>query len=154
MKIVTIKGLWLLHWRTKFDIDISNHLWVIEVWNVENRTHTHTRITAHTHTHTHTHTSWRQLKIKFVGVLDYSEYSDTNMSKKNFRENIASSVRKQKSIIWGLGSKSTWITRVIFFAKMNNGIQNRFLLLLLPHWGSCFREKKIRDISVRELRMV
>ena len=46
MKIVTIEGLWLLHWRTKFHIDISSRLWVIGVSNVENRTHTHT----HTHT--------------------------------------------------------------------------------------------------------
>ena len=29
---------------------------------------------------THTHTSGRQLKIKFLEVLDYSEYSDTNIS--------------------------------------------------------------------------
>ena len=28
------------------------------------------------------------------------------------------------------------------------------LNILLPHWGSCFREKKIRDISARVLRMV
>ena len=42
----------------------------------------HTRTHAHTHTHTHTrtHTSGRQLKIKFLDVLDYSEYSDTNIS--------------------------------------------------------------------------
>ena len=78
MKIVTIKGVWLLHWRTNFYIDISSRLWVIGVSNVENRTHTHTR----THAHTHTHTSERQLKITFLDVLDYSEYSDTNISKK------------------------------------------------------------------------
>ena len=35
---------------------------------------------AQTHTHTHTHTSGRQLKIIFLDVLDYSEYSDTNIS--------------------------------------------------------------------------
>ena len=51
MKIVTIKGLWLLHWRNKFHIDISSRLWVIGVSNVENRKHAHTR----THTHTHIH---------------------------------------------------------------------------------------------------
>ena len=34
-----------------------------------------------THTHTHTYTSGRQLKIKFSDVLDYSEYSDTDISK-------------------------------------------------------------------------
>ena len=33
-----------------------------------------------THTRTHTHTSERQLKITFLNVLDYSEYSDTNIS--------------------------------------------------------------------------
>ena len=43
MKIVTIKGLWLLHCRTKFHIDIASGLWVIGVSDVENRTHTHTR---------------------------------------------------------------------------------------------------------------
>ena len=43
MKIVTNKGLWLFHWWTKFHIDISSRLWVIAVWNVENRTHTHAR---------------------------------------------------------------------------------------------------------------
>ena len=74
MKIVTIKGLWLLYWRTKFHIDISSRLWVIGVSNVENRTHTHTR--------KHAHTSGRQLKITFLDVLDYSEYSDTSISKK------------------------------------------------------------------------
>ena len=38
----------------------------------------------HTRTRTHTHTSGRQLKITFLDVLDYSEYSDTNISKKFF----------------------------------------------------------------------
>ena len=42
------------------------------VSNVENRTHTHT----------HTHTSGRQLKITFIDVSDYFEYSDTNISEK------------------------------------------------------------------------
>ena len=41
-------------------------------WNIENRTHTHIR--------TDTHTSEHQLKISFLDVLDYSEYSDTNIS--------------------------------------------------------------------------
>ena len=92
MKIVTIKVLWLLHLRNKFHINISSRLWVIGVSNVENRTHTHT--------HTHTHTSGRQLKIPFLDVLDYSEYSDTNISKKNFFTKTASSVRKQNSLIF------------------------------------------------------
>ena len=43
MKIFTIKMLQLLRWCTKFHIDISSHLWVIGLWNVENRTHMHTR---------------------------------------------------------------------------------------------------------------
>ena len=43
------------------------------------------------------YTSGRQLKIIFLEVLDYSEYSYTNISKKKmFHKNIASSVRKQK----------------------------------------------------------
>ena len=42
MKIVAIKGLWLLHWCTKFYINISSRLWVNGVSNVENRTHTRT----------------------------------------------------------------------------------------------------------------
>ena len=69
VKIVTIEVLWM-----------SSRLWVIGVSNVENRTHTHTRTQARTHTHT----SGRQLIITFLDVLDYSEYSDTNTSKKNF----------------------------------------------------------------------
>ena len=81
MKIVTIKGLWLLHWYTKIHVDISSRLWVIGVWNVENRTHTHTR---------------RTLTYKFLDVLEYSEYSHTSISKKKkINKNIASSVRKQ-----------------------------------------------------------
>ena len=36
---------------------------------------------GHTHTRAHTHTSGRQLKIKFFDVLDYSDDSDTNISK-------------------------------------------------------------------------
>ena len=67
--------------RDQFHIDISSRLWVIGVSNVENRTHTHTRTHAHTGTRTRTHTSGRQLKITFLDVLDYSEYSDTNISK-------------------------------------------------------------------------
>ena len=34
------------------------------------------------YTRTPTHTSGRQIKIKFLDVLDYSEYSDTNIRKK------------------------------------------------------------------------
>ena len=47
-------------------------------------------------TYAHTCTSVRQLKIKFLDALDYSEYSDTDISKFFFYENIASLVRKQK----------------------------------------------------------
>ena len=47
------------------------------------------------HTRTHTHTSGRQLKIKFLDVLDYSEYSDTNISKFFFHKKTFS-VTKQK----------------------------------------------------------
>ena len=51
------------------------------------------------HTRTNTHISGRQLKIKFLDVFNYYEYSDTNVSKKkNFHDNIASSMRKQKLI--------------------------------------------------------
>ena len=39
------------------------------------------------HTRTQTHTSGRQLKIKFLDVLDYSDDSDTNISKFFFYEN-------------------------------------------------------------------
>ena len=88
IKILTIKGFWLLHWCTKFHIGISSRLWVIGVWNVRNRAHLHAR--------THTHTSGRQLKITFFDVLDYSEYSDTNISEKFFFTKTASLVRKQK----------------------------------------------------------
>ena len=41
------------------------------------------RTYVHTHIRTDTHTSGSQLKIEFLDVLDYSEYSDTNISKKN-----------------------------------------------------------------------
>ena len=46
--------------------------------------------------HTHTHISERQLKIIFLDVLDYSEYSDANIMT-FFHENIASSMMKQKN---------------------------------------------------------
>ena len=58
------------------------------VYELSNRTHAHT--------HTHTDTSGLQLKITFLDVLDYSEYSDTNISNKNFLTKTASSVRTQK----------------------------------------------------------
>ena len=55
-------------------------------------------MSLHTHTHARararTQTSGRKLKIIFLEVLDYSEYSDIS-KKKKFHENIASSVRKQ-----------------------------------------------------------
>ena len=63
MKTVTIKGLWLLHWCTKFHIDVSSRLWVIGVWNVKNRTHTHTRTYAHTNIHPDA--SWKSFFSKF-----------------------------------------------------------------------------------------
>ena len=50
MKIVMIKRLWLLHWYTKFHIDISRRLQVIDL-----------------------------LKITFLDVLDYSEYFEANI---------------------------------------------------------------------------
>ena len=59
--------------------------WGLKRWNTR------------THAHTHAHASRRQLKIKFLDVLDYSEYSDTNISKFFFHKSIASSVKKQKA---------------------------------------------------------
>ena len=50
---------------------------------------------THAHTHTHTHTSRRQLKITFLDVWHYSEYSDTDISKKTFFTKTASSLTKQ-----------------------------------------------------------
>ena len=91
MKIVTVKRLWLLHWRTIFHIDISSRLWVIGVLNVAHRTHTHT--------HTHTHTSGWQLKSPFLDVLDYSEYSDTNISKKKFSRKHSFLSEESKNIL-------------------------------------------------------
>ena len=105
--------MWLLHWRTKFHIDISSRLWVIGVSNVENWTHTQTH--GHTRTCTHTHTSERQLKITFLDVLDYSEYSDTNiLKKKNFTKTyLPQWASKRKTIdlklrkmYWLVGTKS------------------------------------------------
>ena len=55
--------------------------------------------TSDAHVHTQTHTSGRQLKITFLDVLDYSEYSDTNISNFFFHWNITSSVRKQNENI-------------------------------------------------------
>ena len=78
MKIVTIKGLWLFHWRTKFHIDISSH----------------------THTRSHTHTSGRHLKITFLDVLDYSKYSETNISKKKIFEEAKSLNRLHWRGLW------------------------------------------------------
>ena len=46
-------------------------------------TYTHTRARALTHTST------RQLKIPFLDVLDYSEYSDTNILKKKKKKKIS-----------------------------------------------------------------
>ena len=66
MKIVTIKELWLL---PNF---ILTSQAVYELLGFE------------TLKIGHTHTSGRQRKIKFLNILDYFEYSDTNMSKKIF----------------------------------------------------------------------
>ena len=56
---------------TKFQLDISNLLWVIVVWEVSNRAHTHIHLyTKNTHT----------LEITFLVVSNYSEYSDTEIS--------------------------------------------------------------------------
>ena len=75
MKIVTIKGLLLLHWFAKFHIDSQA---VYEFYGGSQ-----TLKIGHTRAHasTRTHTSGRQLKIKFLDVLGYSEYSGTNISK-------------------------------------------------------------------------
>ena len=72
MKIVKIKDMWLLHCCTKFQLDISSPLQVMVVQKVESQ--------VHTYTNTYTHTAGRRLKITFLDVLDYSEYSDTNIS--------------------------------------------------------------------------
>ena len=67
MKIVTIQELWYF---TGVQNVISISQAVYELLGIE------TLKIAHTHIHT----SGRQLKITFLDVLDYSEYSDTNIS--------------------------------------------------------------------------
>ena len=70
MKIVPIKGCdWFSGVRNVISISPA----VYELSGFETLTIGHTS--------THTHTSGRQLKITFLDVLDYSEYSDTNISK-------------------------------------------------------------------------
>ena len=85
MKIGTTKRACLLHCCNEFQLNISSCLWIIVVWKLESWAHIQTR--------THTRT---QLKIIFLDVLDYSEYSDTNISY-FFHKNVASSVRKQNT---------------------------------------------------------
>ena len=79
---------------------------------------------SHTYTHTHIHP-----EIKFLDVLDYSEYS-TNISKFFFHENIASSVRKQK---WYENKK-----------KLSRNVEN-----LLSHvdCGEMFRERRFESLK-------
>ena len=103
MKIVKIKGLWLLHLCTKLHIDISSRLWGIGVWNVKNRTHTHT------------HTSGRQLKIIFLEVLDYSEYSDTNIWNKNFSRKHSFLSEESKCFVFQLWFVSLCLLRQVFW---------------------------------------
>ena len=112
MKIVTIKGLWLLHWCTKFHIDFSSRLWVIGVSNVENRTHTHT--------------SGRQKKITFLGVLKYSEYSVTNISKKLFFSRKDSFFSEEAKKLHFLSQK------LIFHSlKRNPSKKSRFFIIFV-----------------------
>ena len=132
MKIVTIKGLWLLHRCTKFHIDIWSRLWVIELWNVENRTHTHTP---------HTYVSERQLQIIFLDVLDYSECSDTNISKKKIHENIASSTRKQN---WDYNHAAiSTITQKFLVCDMESWYKKKYpKFVMLRSFFKIFKNKK------------
>ena len=136
MKIVTIKGLWLLNWCTKFHMFMSYQdlkswkldtgaqtRWIMRIWKVENRTQTHKRARAHT--------SGQQLKITFLDVLDYSEYFDTNVSKFFFHQN----------------------SFLFFILKIYCNL-NEFVHSASSFRKLCYREKKIRDISVRLLRIV
>ena len=52
---------------------------------------------AHTHIHTRA-----PAKLTFLDVLDYSEYSDTNIMKKNFYTKTVSSVKNQKACKSGI----------------------------------------------------
>ena len=80
-------------------------------WKSDTQAHTRT------HTHTHTHTSRRQIKITFLDILDYSEHSDTNISI-FFRENIASSARKQNVIkAWRIVNFCFLRTQAFFLSK-------------------------------------
>ena len=101
MKIITIKGQCLLHWCTKFHIDIWSRLWVIGLWNVENQIHTHT------------HTPGRQLKITFIDVLDYSEYLDTNIRKKKISRKHSFLSEEAKTwkncIYWYSSTTARWL---------------------------------------------
>ena len=69
MKIVTIKGLRLLHWCKNF-VSISRAAYELSGFEM----------LKIGHTREHKNKSGGQLKIIFLDVLDYSEYSDTNIS--------------------------------------------------------------------------
>ena len=118
MKIARVEGAWLLHYCTKFQLDILSRSWIIVVWKLESR--------AHTQTHLHTHKSGRQLKIIFCDVLDHSEYS-YSISNFSTHENIAFSVRKQKlfksnPITW-IHLKFFWVESQLFHGKPAQNIK-------------------------------
>ena len=69
MKIVTIKGLQLLHWCKNFE-SISRAAYELSGFEM----------LKIGHTPEHKNKSGGQPKIIFLDVLDYSEYSDTNIS--------------------------------------------------------------------------
>ena len=94
---------------------------------------------THVHTHTHSHTSGRQLKIEFLNVLKYSEYSDTSISKKkisrkhSFLSEEAKIIKKslrQKLFHWKCSLIICWISFSLFV--------NKFLALLLCKIKCCW----------------
>ena len=126
MKRITIKGLCLLLWCTKFHIDIWSRLWVIGLWNVENQIHTHT------------HTSGRQLKITFLDVLDYSEYLDTNIRKKKNSRQHSFLIASSASQLPQWGSKNVKKLYLLIFIHDGTLIKNLLdLWYLVWSFTSC-----------------
>ena len=114
MKIVTIEVLWLLHWCTKLHAVSSSRLWVIRLWNFENRTHTHT------------YTYIRMpAKNYILDVSDYSEYSNTNVLIFFARNHSCLS----EEAIW------TYCTCVAYFFILQNSKWNP-RMKKLSLWGS------------------
>ena len=138
MKMSTIKGLWLLHWCSKFHIDISSRLWVNSYITDNYRVLKRWKSGTHARTHTYIRTLAKNHISQRFGLFLIKIFSTI---RRDLYEFLIPHIVCW--IVWSFFQSFHEVRELYIYDTKDSG-NCIVLMLLFSHWVAMFSWKKLR----------